>query len=89
VFGLPALAQALDAIVSSTSDARAAYQRLPRLAGQIARRGACAHPDGALRLVDSALRVFAPELEQHLGGRCNASHSDPLLPTHHETTDWK
>ncbi|HEX3455245.1 MAG TPA: NADH-ubiquinone oxidoreductase-F iron-sulfur binding region domain-containing protein [Gaiellaceae bacterium] len=89
VFGLPALAQALDAIVSSTSDARAAYQRLPRLAGQIARRGACAHPDGALRLVDSALRVFAPELDQHLGGRCNASHSDPLLPTHHETTDWK
>jgi NADH:ubiquinone oxidoreductase subunit F (NADH-binding) len=89
VFGLPALAQALETIVASTSDARAAYQRLPRLAGQIARRGACAHPDGALRLVDSALRVFAPELEQHLGGRCGASHREPLLPTHHETTDWK
>jgi NADH:ubiquinone oxidoreductase subunit F (NADH-binding) len=89
VFGLPATAQALETIVVSTSDARDAYQRLPRLAGQIARRGACAHPDGALRLVDSALRVFARELEQHLGGRCNASHREPLLPTHHETTDWK
>jgi NADH:ubiquinone oxidoreductase subunit F (NADH-binding) len=89
VFGLPAVAQALETIVSSLPDAREAYRRLPRLAGQIARRGACAHPDGALRLVDSALRVFAPELEQHLGGRCGAEHREPLLPTHHETTDWK
>jgi NADH:ubiquinone oxidoreductase subunit F (NADH-binding) len=89
IFGLPAVAQALETIVSSTADARSAYQRLPRLAGQIMRRGACAHPDGALRLVDSALRVFAPEVEQHLGGRCSASHRKPLLPTNHETTDWK
>ncbi len=89
VFGLPALADSLETLVASSSEARTAYQRLPRLAGQIARRGACAHPDGVLRLVDSALRVFAPELEQHLGGRCGASHREPLLPTHHETTDWK
>jgi NADH:ubiquinone oxidoreductase subunit F (NADH-binding) len=89
VFGLPAVADALETIASSAADARAAYQKLQRLAGQIARRGACQHPDGALRLVDSGLRVFATELEQHLAGRCRASHREPLLPTHHETADWR
>ncbi len=89
VFGLPAVADALESIAACVPDARRSLERLPRLAAQIARRGACGHPDGALRLVDSALRVFAPEIELHLGGRCPAGHREPLLPTASESTDWR
>jgi NADH:ubiquinone oxidoreductase subunit F (NADH-binding) len=89
VFGLPAVAAALESIAACAPDARHALDRLPRLAAQIARRGACGHPDGALRLVDSALRVFAPEVDQHLGGRCGAGHREPLLPTASESSDWR
>jgi len=89
VFGLPAVADAFEQIAAATPDARRALDRLPRLAAQIARRGACAHPDGALRLVDSALRVFAPEIESHLAGRCPASHGTRLLPTESLSTDWR
>jgi NADH:ubiquinone oxidoreductase subunit F (NADH-binding) len=72
VFGLPALAQSLETIAAGSPAADATLERLPRLSAQIARRGACAHPDGTLRLVDSALRVFAAEVELHLRGRCSA-----------------
>jgi NADH:ubiquinone oxidoreductase subunit F (NADH-binding) len=89
VFGLPAVADALETVAASRPDARRALERLPRLAAQIAGRGACSHPDGAVRLADSALRVFAPEVELHLGGVCRAEHREPLLPTAHETTDWR
>jgi len=62
VFGLPALAEALDS-----------PERVAALRAQIARRGACALPDGALQLVDSAVRVFADEIDLHLRGRCSAT----------------
>ena len=48
--------------------------RLERRLGVIAGRGACSHPDGAVRLVASGLRVFAEDVERHLAGRrCAAS----------------
>ena len=81
VFGLPAVAQAFESIAAGRADARSALDRLPRLSAQIARRGACAHPDGALRFADSTLRVFEREIELHLGGRCSATRREPLLPT--------
>ena len=81
VFGLPAVAEAFESIAGGRRDARKAFDRLPRLAAQIARRGACAHPDGALRFADSALRVFEREIDLHLGGRCSGTRREPLLPT--------
>ncbi|ONH30416.1 NADH-ubiquinone oxidoreductase-F iron-sulfur binding region domain-containing protein [Pseudofrankia asymbiotica] len=36
-------------------------------------RGACRHPDGAARLVRTALRVFAADLAAHAAGRCVGS----------------
>jgi NADH:ubiquinone oxidoreductase subunit F (NADH-binding) len=81
VFGLPAVAEAFESIAAARREARSALERLPRLAAQIARRGACAHPDGALRFADSALRVFEREIELHLGGRCSAPRGAAVLPT--------
>ena len=81
VFGLPAVAEALESIAGGSRNARSALDRLPGLAAQIARRGACAHPDGTLGFVDSALRVFDREIELHLAGRCSATRREPLLPT--------
>jgi hypothetical protein len=45
--------------------------RLRSRLGVIPGRGACAHPDGAVRLAASALRVFADDVAVHAeGGPC-------------------
>jgi len=89
VFGLPAVADALDALVGGGSRVGGALSRLDRLAPQIVRRGACAHPDGTLRLVASALAVFADEIDEHLAGRCTGSADAPLLPTASGNGEWR
>ncbi|MBV8984583.1 MAG: SLBB domain-containing protein [Acidimicrobiia bacterium] len=43
--------------------------RLVRWAGQVEGRGACHLPNGAVRLLRSALTVFADDVERHLAGR--------------------
>ncbi len=47
-------------------------ERVLRWASDIRGRGACHHPDGAVRFVESTLRVFADELEDHQNRRCTA-----------------
>jgi NADH:ubiquinone oxidoreductase subunit F (NADH-binding) len=47
-------------------------ERVLRWASEIRGRGACHHPDGAARFIESALSVFAPELEEHQHRRCDA-----------------
>jgi NADH:ubiquinone oxidoreductase subunit F (NADH-binding) len=69
-FGLRALAADADSLACGAVDPTT-LQRLHRLAGLVEGRGACAHPDGASRLLRSALRVFAPEVELHLRNRCS------------------
>jgi NADH:ubiquinone oxidoreductase subunit F (NADH-binding) len=80
VFGLDALAGAAEALASCAPHAATAYARLEQLGEQIAGRGACAHPDGAGRLLASALEVFADEIEAHRRGRCTATDHEPVLP---------
>jgi hypothetical protein len=53
---------------------------LTRWGGLVEGRGACHHPDGTVRLVRSALRVFAAEVRQHQQGRCSAASGRPFLP---------
>jgi NADH:ubiquinone oxidoreductase subunit F (NADH-binding) len=69
VHGLAALASGLEAIAAgNTGDRRI---QLARWAQQVTARGACRHPDGAARFVNSALAVFEDELALHLRtGRC-------------------
>lgn len=64
VHGLPALADAFDALVRGDRRGGAA-RRVQDLLGLIAGRGACHHPDGVVRLVRSALTTFAADLEAH------------------------
>jgi NADH:ubiquinone oxidoreductase subunit F (NADH-binding) len=53
---------------------------LRRWLGQVDGRGACSHPDGAVRLIRSALALFADELEQHAQGWCGGTRKAPVLP---------
>jgi NADH:ubiquinone oxidoreductase subunit F (NADH-binding) len=80
VFGLAAIANAFDRLALGTGEA-SDLDGLRRWASQIANRGACHHPDGALRLLNSALRVFAPDIEWHLrGDECSGARRSPALP---------
>jgi len=75
-FGLPALAEDLAHLVASGRDAPGAFERLKERCSVIEGRGACRHPDGVVRLVRSALGVFARDLEGHVRGvACAASRS--------------
>lgn len=80
LFGLDALANAVENVASAGSEAHEAFRRLDRLGAQISGRGACAHPDGAVRLLVSALDVFRDELAAHTAGRCTSPGHEPVLP---------
>ena len=54
--------------------------QIARWLEQVRGRGACRHPDGAVRLVASALEVFADEVDLHATGRCSGD-GRLLLPT--------
>jgi NADH:ubiquinone oxidoreductase subunit F (NADH-binding) len=81
VNGLAAIADAIHRI--STGTAPAGRQRdVERWCRELPRRGACGHPDGAVRFVASALRVFADEFHDHARhGRCERCSNPAALPT--------
>lgn len=75
VFGLRAIADATARLASGTA-AGDDLSRLTRWSTQLTGRGACRHPDGAVGLLQSALRVFADEFEGHQRrGRCPIDHA--------------
>jgi NADH:ubiquinone oxidoreductase subunit F (NADH-binding) len=71
VYGLRAIADGLGAIADGVADARDRAQ-VAQWASEVRGRGACHHPDGAVRFVASALSVFAEEIEWHRHERCRA-----------------
>jgi NADH:ubiquinone oxidoreductase subunit F (NADH-binding) len=79
VHGLAAIATALEQLAWSKAGRRSPDTRLGRWLEQVTGRGACRHPDGAVRLVESALRVFRDERERHAQGSCSGA-GRPLLP---------
>jgi NADH:ubiquinone oxidoreductase subunit F (NADH-binding) len=67
VYGLPAIADDLTRLARGQAD-RDLVDRLERRLAQVDGRGACRHPDGAVNLVRSALRVFAADVRAHAAG---------------------
>ena len=67
--GLPRIAAAFSHLAGPRPDRRCLAD-LERWSGLVTGRGACHHPDGTVRLVRSALTVFADEIERHGQARC-------------------
>ncbi len=81
LYGLAAVADVFDDI----SDQRAKpgmHRWIEHWGGDIVGRGACSHPDGALRFIISSLRIFADEIDRHEQGQpcCADPSSMGLLP---------
>ncbi len=72
VFGLRAIADAVGTLAAGAGR-RDDVQRIEVWATEIRGRGACHHPDGAVRFVQSSLAVFAGEIERHRVGGCSGT----------------
>ena len=80
VFGLHAVAQDLVDLARADGD-RHTLARLRHRLGAVDGRGACRHPDGVVRMVRSALEVFAADFAEHARRRpCRAWSAAPVLP---------
>ena len=78
VFGLPAIADDF-AQIASGRRAGPVLDRLDRRLGTVPGRGACRHPDGAVRLARSALSAFAADVRSHLSRRaCLTARGGPV-----------
>jgi NADH:ubiquinone oxidoreductase subunit F (NADH-binding) len=77
--GLPALSDLLMAMAYGQAP-EGSRQRLDRWTRQIAGRGACHLPDGAVRFLRSGLEVFAEEIAEHTRrGPCHACRRPTTL----------
>lgn len=80
VFGLQSIAETIERIAVGKSNPEDVLW-LRRWAGQISGRGACHHPDGAIRLLLSALTVFHLDIERHAkSGPCDGVRQPSILP---------
>jgi NADH:ubiquinone oxidoreductase subunit F (NADH-binding) len=84
VHGLRAIADAVQGLADGVAH-RQERERVRRWMSEVRGRGACHHPDGAVRFVESALAVFSPEIETHTRGRCAARPAG--LPLGHVRRD--
>jgi NADH:ubiquinone oxidoreductase subunit F (NADH-binding) len=81
-FGLPAIAQDFAQLAAGCPKGPV-LERLDRRLGQLTGRGACRHPDGAVRLAGSALAAFAADVHahaRHMPCRAARRGSGGLLP---------
>jgi NADH:ubiquinone oxidoreductase subunit F (NADH-binding) len=80
VFGLPAVADDLERLAIGAVD-DASVRRLESRLASVDGRGACRHPDGLVRMVRSALSVFASDAAAHAAGQPCAFRNEPsVLP---------
>ncbi len=80
VHGLDAIADTVQEIASGVAQV-GATQRIAQLASLARGRGACRHPDGAVKFVLSAAETFSAEFADHARhGRCEACDRPGELP---------
>ncbi len=75
VNGLAAIAQSVEALAEGDAHPHE-LARLKRWTEDVRGRGACQHPDGAARFVQSAVAVFSHEFERHRRARCTARSAE-------------
>jgi len=79
VNGLPGIADDMARLARGRVDP-GLLERLQSRLGQVAGRGACRHPDGAVELVRSCVRVFADDVTAHMRGEpCRHAHQPTSL----------
>lgn len=78
VFGLDSLASDVEGLAAN---APVDLSRLSRRLGLVRGRGACAHPDGAVGFLASALTAFADDVAVHATGRGCGRPTLGVLPT--------
>jgi NADH:ubiquinone oxidoreductase subunit F (NADH-binding) len=87
--GLPALASEMRLLATGSGDCAGSPLRLRRWAGMVEGRGACHHPDGAVRLVTSLLGQLGDEVARHAAGEhCRAGVPTLVLPARGDGT-WR
>jgi len=79
VFGLASVSALADDL-SGGRLTRGGRRRLARFMAEISGRGACRHPDGALRMLASALTVFEADVHRHRRGRTCGAPAFAVLP---------
>ncbi len=74
LFGLDSLAEIMERVATGHAR-RSDVARLEKISADVAGRGACHHPDGAIAMLGSALQVFAEDLPAHRRSkRCTRRH---------------
>jgi NADH:ubiquinone oxidoreductase subunit F (NADH-binding) len=80
IHGLAAIAESAEELACGGAQPNA-DRRLTRLADLVRGRGACRHPDGAARLLQSAIDAFGPEFADHARhGPCAGCQTPSELP---------
>jgi len=78
-FGLPAIAEDMDRLARGLD--HRALDNLARRTASVEMRGACRHPDGVVRMVRTALSVFAHDAARHAQGHpCQWARRRPIAP---------
>ena len=81
VNGLSELAQLCEALAGDPARLRRSLEPILSRCDLVEGRGACRHPDGAARLIRSALRVFSGEVDVHLrAGPCQRVATPSAMP---------
>ncbi len=80
LYGLRAIADSFAALADGVAHGRE-RDRLLRWSSEVRGRGACHHPDGAVRFAESALSVFRDEIDWHRQSRCSAPPAGLPLAT--------
>jgi NADH:ubiquinone oxidoreductase subunit F (NADH-binding) len=85
MFGLPAIADDLAQLATARPEGDP-IRRMQQRFGQVSGRGACRHPDGAVRMAASALRAFGADAHAHARRRpCLASRRGRQPATRYQT----